>query len=195
MSPGAAFAVMLGLACILAFQIAAQAREPARGFVRLASALYASLACAALIASLHRADAMLVHEVALLVFALAPTALVLALISAWERPLPAIVSAIVLLVAGAAGLLAMTGAAFVAIAVLFVCVCAILALAARHFGKRSRATLPAIGAALCLIASVAAFLSGKDGADIALATFSSAAMLGLSLACSLKRDRIGAMRG
>ena len=190
MTAGAIFAVMLGVACVLASEIAAGATPPTRRLIRLASALYLGLGCAIFATAIRVSDTMLVREMVLIVFSLAPAALVLALVAAWERPPSTVATAAVLITASVAGLVAAAGAVFVGFAALFVAVCAILALVMRHFGKDSRTASIAAGAALTLVAGAAALLSGRDNSMIALSTFSSAAIVGLSLACSMKRVHV-----
>jgi hypothetical protein len=194
MTAAALFAIMLLLACALAWEIAADAHATERSLVRLACTLYASLACAMFAAAIQLTDVLLAREIALIVFSLAPTALALALTSAWERKSHRVLTAALLSGAGIAALLAAIGAAFVGYASLFVGVCALLALAARHFRERPRAALLTMGASVSLIAGAGAFLSNEGNATIALSTFSSAAIVGLSLACSLKRGRVAAER-
>jgi hypothetical protein len=184
MTANAYFAVMLVLAGLLASEIAADAGAPVRPLVRLACACYASLGCATLAAGIHAADDMLPREIALVTNALAPIALVLALLAAWEHPPRAFVTVTILFAASVAGVVAAIGATFVAFALLFASVCAILALSARHFSERPRATAPAIASALALVAGAAAFLSDRHDAMIAQASFTSAGLVGLSLACA-----------
>jgi len=142
-----------------------------------------------LAATMHWTDPMLPRAMALVVLALAPVALGLALMAAWEGPPAPLATVIALSIASFAGLAAAVGPAFVTFAVLFASVCALLALAARHFAENPRAAVPAIAAALSLAAGGAAFLSGKDDAMNALSSFTSAGLVGLSLACALKPAR------
>jgi hypothetical protein len=191
---GAIFAAVLGLACVLASEIAADAAAPTRWLTRFASALSASVACGIVAVTFHITDPALVHEIAVIMFSLAPAALVLALIAAWEQPLNRLATAATLAVAAMAGAAAVAGAIFAGYAALFVSVCAILALSARHFHRQPRAASIAAGSAFALIAAASAMLSGKDNTMIALSTFSSAAIVGLPLACALKREHVAAKK-
>jgi hypothetical protein len=193
MTAGAIFAIVLVFACMLASEIAADASGPTRWFTRFASAIAACLACGIVAVAFHATDAALVREIAVVMFSLAPAALVLALIAAWEQPLNRLATTAILLVAALAGAAVVAGAIFAGFAALFVSVCAILALAARHFRRQPRAASIAVGSAFALIAAAGAMLSGRDDTMIALSAFSSAAIVGLSLACSLNPSQ-GPMR-
>jgi hypothetical protein len=183
------FAAVLALASLLASEIVADARPPVRALVRVACACHASLACAMLAASLHLADAMLPREIVLIAFALAPVALVLALVAAWERTPPTHLTVVVLCGASITGITAALGAPFVAFGALFASACAMLALAARHFGERPRAAVTAVAAALSSLAGAAACLADGNDANIALSSFMAAGLVGLSLACALEPVR------
>jgi len=168
-----AFALVLGFGAIVAALIGSHARKTALAYVMFASALYASLAAADLLAALAHlpgeADA-----IALLVAALAPASLALAM--AGNRINTALAT-FILCVALIAGLFAaMTGEAAAAFAPLFASVCAMLAMALR------RRNIHAGLGALAFLAASASFLSDTQSARMALALFSAAGLIGVALA-------------
>jgi hypothetical protein len=171
--PGAmseiAFALVLALAAVVAALIGARAGKTTRAYLTFAAALYASLAVAdAAFARLpEEADA-----VALLVTALAPASLALALAG---RAVNAGVATLVLFVCLLAGLFAaMTGEALAAFAPLFAGVCAMLAMA-----LRKRLIYAGFGA-LAFLAAAASFMAA--GAHMAFMLFSAAGLIGAALA-------------
>jgi hypothetical protein len=188
MMPDIAFATVLSLVALLAAIVGARARRTARDYLRFAAVLYAALACADIWAALAN-DAWNIAfagAVGLTVAALASVALALAIAASLETPPPAIVATPLLVLACLAGILsAATGEAAIALAPLAASVCAILALAARHW--RTRVPAQACVAALALLASAAAF---SDGGRSACALFSAVALLGAALTAAKPSKRL-----
>jgi hypothetical protein len=168
------FACVLFLACVAAWIVAGAAKPRARVFLRFACVLYAALAAAAI------AGGGLLEATALLVFALGPPVLSLAVIAAFERAVPASISALVLSIAALAGIgAAASGLAFLSVAPLILAVAAMLWVALRRMKDAPGDALRAAIAALAILAASAAFL---DDGGAALLLFSSVAMLGTGLA-------------
>lgn len=178
--PGIAFGCVLVLAAVLAMILGQRARPGARDYLVFAAALYCALALADLAAAVAPRYAPVALSVTLVMGALAPCALTLALADAFAGPLKAWVSFPALLLAASAGIYAAaTGAMFVAFAVLFACLCAMLALAARRFTRSRSDALHAVLAALCLLAASSSVMTGGLSA---FALFSAAGLMGAALA-------------
>lgn len=186
--PDIAFACVLALSALLAVIVARRARPASRDYLIFAAALYGALAVADLLAVTKVTPGSFADAVTLTIGALAPCALVLALAGAFGRTAPGWIVAPALLASAAAGIAAAaTGLVFVAFAPLFACLCAMLALAARH------ASLYALLTALALLAAAASFLT-VDG-RIAFALFSAAGLMGTASAARVeKKRRPGARR-
>jgi hypothetical protein len=187
-----AFTSVLLLAAILATILVDRARSGARDYIRFAASLYGALSLAGMIdvvamsASVHG----LANAVSLIVLSLAPVALTLALASAFEGAPPPATSIVSLLLGCICGMLAAaTGAAFVAIAVLFASVCVILTFAIRHWRKDRSSSLQALIAGATLLASAAAGSTAGIEAETSRALFSAAAILGAALACGKRLER------
>ena len=185
------FALVLCCSAILAALLASRARPTARDYLRFAAVLYIALALcdavaagAASAATLTFADAVM-----LVVCALAPTALGLAVFAAFEHRPSAISSTIILVLACLAGIAAAaTGTPVLALAPLAVSVLALLTLCARRWRSEKRAAAHAFLSACCLICASAATLNGGAAARTALELFSSAALLGFALALARRSD-------
>jgi hypothetical protein len=178
--PDIAFALVLGLAALLAIMVGARARPAARDYLAFAAALYGALAIADLAAAIHGSARPFATAVTLAIAALAPSALVLALAAAFERPPRAWWSLPVLVLSAAAGIYAAaTDAVFVVFAPLFACLCVMLALAARRARYAKADALHAVLSAFCLLAAASAFMTGGLNA---FALFSSAGLMGAALA-------------
>ncbi|HEY1630459.1 MAG TPA: hypothetical protein VGF56_04050 [Rhizomicrobium sp.] len=170
-APDIAFACVLGLAALLAVIVSRRARAAARDYLAFAAALYGALAIGDLLAITTVTSAFFADAVTLTIGALAPCALALALAGAFGRAPPGWIVAPAMLISAAAGIMAAaTGMTFVAFAPLFACLCAMLALAARH------ASLYALLTALALLAAAASFMT-EDGRT-AFALFSAAGLMG-----------------
>jgi hypothetical protein len=173
--PDIAFALVLGLAALLAIMVGARARPAARDYLAFAAALYGALAVAALAAAVQSSARPFATAVTLAIAALAPCALMLALAAAFEKPPRAWWSLPVLVLSAAAGIYAAaTDAVFVVFAPLFACLCVMLALAARRARFAKADALHAVLSAFCLLAAASAFMTG--------ALFSSAGLMGAALA-------------
>jgi hypothetical protein len=153
-----AFALMLFFACVAAWIVSPSA------YVRFAGLLYAALAAACAIER-HLAD-----SVALIVCAVAPVSLALALM----RPSRARFAPGVACVAGIAA--AATGIAVLALAPL------LIAAAAIAFARRR--SPQALAVSLALVAGAASYLSGSLPA---LMAFSSVGLLGAALQTSVEK--------
>jgi len=195
--PDMAFAAVLGLAGVLTVVVSARARGAARDYLRFAATLYGALAIADFVAGANGTMAALASAVTLVIAALAPCALALALAASLDAAPSTGIAAPLLAVAALAGIFAAaSGAIFAAFAPLFACLCAMLALAARHWRRARAAALHAILAAFALLAAAACFASGAQGRT-AFALFSAAGLMGAALACAkpsggaVKRARAG----
>jgi hypothetical protein len=182
--PDIAFALVLVLAALLALIVGRRARPAARDYLLFAAALYGALAVADLIAALHGQSAALADSVTLVIAALAPCALALALAAGFGGAPSIFFAAPVLAIAAAAGIFAATtGMIFVAFAPLFACLCAMLAIAARQMRRAKLRALYAMLAALAFGAAAASFMTGAEGRT-AFALFSAAGLMGAALACA-----------
>jgi len=182
--PDMAFAAVLGLAGLLTVMVSAHARPAARDYLRFASALYGALAVADFVAGANPAMAAFAGAVTLVIGALAPCALALALAASLAAAPSARIATPLLALAALAGIFAAaSGAVFTAFAPLFACLCVMLALAARHWRAARAAALHAVLAALALLAGAASFVSGAEGRT-AFALFSAAGLMGVALACA-----------
>jgi hypothetical protein len=180
-----AFAGTLALSALLSAHAALRARPGARAYARFAAFLYGIFAIADAAASLigTSASSALADTPASLVSALAPAVLALALYAAFESPPRAAVATCVLVSATLAGILsAATGALFVAFAASIAAACAMLVLGVRHWRKDRSTTMQALAGGGALFAGAAAFMTGGAEGRMALVLFSSAGLLGLSLA-------------
>jgi hypothetical protein len=187
-----AFALVLGCAAILAALLASRARPAARDYLRFAAVLYSALAlCEGLEAGLPNAAILVFADaVMLVVSALAPVAMVLALFAAFEHRPSSAVAAILLVPGCLAGIAAAaSGTVVLAFAPLAVSVLVMFALCARRWRNEKRAAAHAFLACCCLLCAAAATLSGGVTGRTASALFSSAALLGFALALA-RRSRV-----
>ncbi len=186
-----AFAVVLALASALAILVSARAKRAARDYLRFAAALYAALALADLIAAAGAQiwAVQLAGTIVLIVAAIAPAALALAIATVFEGAPKAYIATPLLLLACLAGIFAaITGEAFIALAPLAASACAILALSARRWRFHPYAPAQACVSAVAFLAAAAAFSTGDQGRT-AFALFSAAALLGTSLATAQRSHR------
>jgi hypothetical protein len=185
-APDIAFSAVLGLAAIVAALSAARVRGVAGDYLRLAAALYAALSLADVSAAAASGAALaLANAVTPIVCALGATALAFALcISLAGRPGNAVAAILLVLAAGAGIAAAATGALALAFAPLFASVCAMLAFSARAARRGRRGVFTGSVAALSLAAGASAYLTGGAQGRTALALFSAAALLGISLSLS-----------
>jgi hypothetical protein len=180
-----AFAIVLGLSALLSVLLTRRARAAARDYLRFAAALYLALALSDAAAISLAEAVLLARTVTIIVSALAPALLALALFACFERPPSAIAATVLLTPALVAGIAAAaTGIDTLAFAPLMAAAFAILALAARHWRTGKRAALHATISSLCLIAGAAAFLESAPQGRTAMALFSAVSLLGISLALS-----------
>jgi hypothetical protein len=182
--PDIAFAAVLGFAALLAILVAARTRPAARDYLYFAAALYGALALADLGAGANGAAAGFASTVTLVIAALGPCALTLALAASFAAAPSARIAAPLLALAALSGIAAAaSGAIFIAFAPLFACLCAMLVLALRHGRRLPQAGLYAGLAAFALLAAASAYLSGAQGRS-AFALFSAAGLMGTALACA-----------
>ena len=178
-----AFALVLAFFTIIAALIAGRARPAARDYLRFAAALFLALAlCDGLAAALPNATTLIFSDaVMLVVCALAPVALALALFAGFEHPPTSIVAATFLALACLAGIAAAaSGMPVLSLAPLSACVLAMLALCVRGWRTEKRAAAHAFLSACSLLGGAAAV--GGEGGRTALMLFSAAALLGFALA-------------
>lgn len=182
------FAPVLGLSAVLAALFAARANRSARDYLRFAAVLYFALGfCMEAAGFLTRGQAF-VMAVMLFVCALAPVALALALFASFERRPSSILAVILLVLAAFAGIAA---AASGTIALSFVPLMAasfiMLAMCVRRSRRDGRAGLYGALSVACMILGTAA-MRGDGAGAVALALFSSAAMLGFGLAIARRSE-------
>jgi hypothetical protein len=184
--PDIAFALVLMLASALSMLVSARARRSARDYLRFAAMSFAALACADLIAAIDGEiwSVQLAGTVALIVAALAPAMLAVAMACVFEGAIRPIITTPLLVLACLAGFAsALSGEAFIAMAPLVASVCAMLALAARHWRLASNAPMQTCFAAVSLLAAAAAFSTGDSGRT-AFALFCAVALLGAAIAAT-----------
>ncbi len=174
-----AFSAVLALAAILAVLASARAGKTAHAYLMFAAALYAGLAAGDTIAALTRMPE-LAEAIALLVSALAPASLALAMAG---RAVHGAWAMLVLLACLVFALFAAaSGEALAAFAPLFASVCAMLAMAIRR--RQIHAGL----GALCFLAAAASFMAD---ARMGLALFSAAGLIGVALGLNRKVAGLG----
>jgi hypothetical protein len=184
--PDIAFALVLMLAAALSVMLSGRVRRAAQDYLRFAAMLFAALACADLIAAIDGEiwSIQLAGTVALLVAALAPAMLAVGTACVFEGPVRPLFAAPLLALCCLAGFAAaLTDKPFIAITPLAVSVCAMLALAARHWWVSSSAPMQICFSAVSLLGAAAAFTTGDSGRT-AFALFSAVALLGTSLAAT-----------
>lgn len=187
-----AFAFVLGCAAILAALLGNRARPAARDYLRFAAVLYSAFAlCEGLASVLPDAEVLVFADaVMLVVCALAPIAMALALFAAFEHRPSSIVAAILLVPGCLAGIAAAaSGTVVLSLAPLAVSVLTMFALCARRWRSEKRAAAHAFLACCCLLCAAAATLSGGVTGRTASVLFSSAALLGFALALA-RRSRL-----
>ncbi|HEY5337544.1 MAG TPA: hypothetical protein VIJ85_05025 [Rhizomicrobium sp.] len=192
MTGDAAFCAVLALAALLSVLASRPARPASRSYLRLAAVLYVALSIAdeSAIFLPGTATASFAQSVTLVVSALAPALLALALFATFEHPPKSWVAAMLLTPALLAGIAAAIGGVDVlSLAPLAASAFVILALSVRRWRLERRGPLHAIAAALCLLGGAAAGAAGGDVGRTALALFSAASVLGLSLALA-RRSRL-----
>ncbi|HEY8949815.1 MAG TPA: hypothetical protein VIM56_13090 [Rhizomicrobium sp.] len=191
MSPAdVAFAMVLACSAILAALIAGRANPVSRDYLRFAAALYLAFAVCVGIATIWPDATTLVFAdaVMLVILALTPVALALALFARLEHPPSTVIAAILLVLACIAGIAAAASATPVlSLAPLALGALAMVALCARHWSSEKNGVAHAFLSVCCLICGTAASLGGGQ---TALVLFSSAAVLGFALALG-RRSRVG----
>jgi len=180
-----AFAVVLGSAAAIAAMAAAATAKPVRAYLRFAAGLGAALAMADLVAALGRSPdvSVFADAVTLLIAALAPAMLALAVAAHFGHGLRAGPAAALLILACIAGLGgAATGSALLGIAPLAAAALALGAFAARAWRHgRKTALLHGLSAA-AILAAAAVYMSGNAAGRTGFALFLAAGLLGVVLA-------------
>lgn len=179
------FIFVLAASALLSALLANRARPAARNYLRFAAILYVALALCDELAILFPGGATLIFAdaVMLVVCALAPVTLGLAVFAAFEHPPSPIAAAILLVAACLAGIVAAaTGTPVLSFAPLGASVLTMFALCVRRWHREKRAASHAFLSACCLLCGAAATLSGGATGRTALELFSSAALLGFVLA-------------
>jgi hypothetical protein len=168
-------ALLLLIAALAVWFVAAGARPSARVQLRFAGALFGALALSAAVApATAAAVTLLVLPIALSVLALAATA-------GFANPVPAGVAGVLLALVSLAGLgAAITGLALFSLAPAAAAVVAAMAVFLRQFDAARPASVQGMLSALCFMAGASAF--AVDGAGAGLMLFAAAGLLGMTLA-------------
>lgn len=171
----AAAALLLAVAALAAWFVAAGARPAARVQLRFAGVLFAAPALAAAMApAAAAAVTLLVLPIGLSVLALAATA-------GFAKAVPSGVAAVLLALVCLAGLAAaITGLALFSLALAAACIIAAMAVFLRQFDAARAASVQGMVSALCFLAGTSSF--AVDGAGAGLLLFSAAGLLGTTLA-------------
>ena len=178
-----AFVAMLGFAGLLAVLTARKARPAARAYLQFAAVLYIALSVADEAAIFWPHARSAAAAVTLIIYALAPVALALALFAAFEHPPKSWIAAVVLVLACCAALAAaVSGAAALSFAPLTASVCAMLALSVRKWRAQKHVPVYAVLSALCVLCGAAAGASAEMGNITAPSLFCAAGILGMALA-------------
>jgi hypothetical protein len=186
LSGAAACDAVLGLAAVFATFVAARAAPMSRDYIRFAASLYAGLSLAGLISAMDTTEQtrFAADSVALLVLPLAPAALALAL-GARSGSSPAVpLSAGLLLVSAATGIVAaLTGTVFLGLAGLGISLGAMLVFAARNRDGERRAIIQTLAAILALVAGTAGLMTGNAAGFTSYVLFSAAGLTGIVAIC------------
>jgi len=185
----AAFAAVLGFACVIAALSARSATEPARSHVWFAAGLGAALAVADAVATLAPGMAAFAGAVELLVAALAPVTIVLAVVARFARALRPPAAATILVSACVAGLLAAaTGSVLFGFAPLAAAAAAMAGLAARIWHEARRPALSLVLSSAALVAAAASEMGGGAAGRMGFGLFFAVALLGSALAVVQRSD-------
>jgi len=172
-------ALMMICASAAAWILAGAATPDARSYVRLAAMAFAALGIASAL------DGSLAHMVALIVLAIGPACLALAVLG--TRTLPRSIAAIVLAAAAWAGIAAAAmNMMALAIAPLIISVAVMAVCAIRSWKIAPSRAGQALAAALAFLAGASVYVKGDLIGQMALLLFMSAGLLGVAL--SLARD-------
>lgn len=187
-TPDLAFAFVLALAAIVLMLLSARANPASRNYARLAGVLYFALALTSAV-SLVRTEsylAQVTNAVALMVCALGPACLTLAVYGAFVRPPSPWAAGLVLVASCLCGLAAqVTDIVLLAIAPLAFAALVLIVLALRSLRERTLPAICVLFSSAALIAAAAAFLAkGEKG----FVLFSAAFLLGVLLATMRHSD-------
>ncbi|MEI9932010.1 MAG: hypothetical protein WDM89_16090 [Rhizomicrobium sp.] len=178
-------AIMLLSAAVAGWLVLADAPEAVRSLARFACVLYAALAAAECL------NPSLMEAVTLIVAAVAPAFLALAMRASMSTPVSETLAAVILALCTAAGIFAaVTGIAAFAFAPLTVSVLAIMSTGSVRFREHSMPSLQAMASALALLAGAAAFLMNAGGAQMAFLLLHATGLFGMTLAIAPRSDAV-----
>jgi hypothetical protein len=175
-----AFAVMLLAAAVSGWSLVAAMPPLARAYARFACVLYAALAAAIAV------DARLAYSVALIVSAVAPALLALAIANVLRKPIATAFASLVMAAFCIAGMAAaVTGIAALAFGPLLLSIVAMIALTLQEWRIDRLATIQSIASAGALLAGASAFV---DGSMVGFCAFAAAGLLGAALSMTRRSD-------
>jgi hypothetical protein len=176
-------ALMMVSASVAAWIVAGATPPEARSYVRLASALFSAFGIAAAVGE------PLANAVGLIASAVGPALLALAVLGAWRRPPSPSLASLALALAAACGIAAAaTNWTVLVLAPLIAAVTAIVGVAIAGSGAGSVRAAQAVAAALSFLAGAGIHATGGVIAQTGLMLFSSAGLLGVSLALARDSD-------
>jgi hypothetical protein len=177
------FALVLALAAIVAWILAASLKAQARLHVRFSSALYLALAIAGLVPESGEAMGEFARAVALIVCVLAPSMLALALIGLFAKPPSPLVAGLFLPSACLGGIAAAaTDATAFGFVPLALAAGAALVFSLRAVRKFGIAALQGAAASVAFLCAASALMASGESARAALDLFSATGLLGATLA-------------
>lgn len=177
------FALVLALAAIVGWILAASLKAQARLYVRFSATLYLALAIAGLVPESADATGEFARAVALVVCVLAPSMLALALIGLFAKPPSQLVAGLFLPLACLGGIAAAatdaTAFGFVPLALAAGTAAVFSLRAVRKFGV---AAVQGAAASLAFLCAASALMANGESARAALDLFSATGLLGSVLA-------------
>jgi hypothetical protein len=189
------FAVVLVLAAVLAWFIAARAKPAGRPYVRFAGVLYIALAVSGLVPESGDPAGAFARAVALVVCVLAPCTLALALVGMFRKSGSSALAAIFLPLACLGGLgAAATDATAFGFVPLAIATAATAIAAVRAFSQFRIASLQALAASVSFVCAASSLMAGGSPARASLYLFSAAGLLGSALALA-RGSRAGVENG
>jgi hypothetical protein len=176
-------ALMMASASVAAWIIAAAAPREGRSYIRLASVLFSAFAIAAAVSE------PLGNAVGLIASAVGPALLALAMVGAWRSTPSPVLASLALALAVACGIAAAaTNRTVPALAPPIAAVTAMVAVAIGGSGAGTVRAAQAVAAALSFLAGACIHAAGGAIAQTGLMLFSSAGLLGVSLALARDSD-------
>ena len=178
-------AVMLLSASLAGWLILTDAAPAVRNFARFACVLYAALASASAV------DPRLSDSVTLIVAAVAPVLLALAMRASDSGSISSAPATLALTLCTISGMVAAaTGMAVFAFAPLTVALLAIIALNLAEFSEHRSQSLEAMASAIAMLAGASVFLVGGDAALTGFMLLHAAGLLGIALALAPRSDAV-----